>query len=366
MRNLRIVSCLYRRENRPMVDDAARYSIGATGVGVPKLIFGTSALGNLYRELDEATKREIVANWFEEMDPPVCIDTAGKYGAGLALQEIGNALRALAIPPDQITISNKLGWKRVSLQGEEPTFEPGVWKNLRYDAVQSISYDGIIDCWEQGNELLGAPYTAELLSVHDPDEYLNATSDGMERRDRWNDILEAYRALGDLRKEGRAAAIGVGSKDWTVIRDLVEKIDLDWVMLAGSLTIYTHPRELLSFIGELDRNGVIVINSALFNSGFLVGGSYFDYRPVAPETDPELYRWRRGFHEACRRFEVNPADACVEFGLAPKAVKSVAMNTTRPERIAENVESVEKRGAPEFWNELLEQRLISVTPEQLR
>ncbi|MFW6250248.1 MAG: aldo/keto reductase, partial [Alkalispirochaetaceae bacterium] len=172
MRNLRIVSCLYRRENRPMVDDAARYSIGATGVGVPKLIFGTSALGNLYRELDEATKREIVANWFEEMDPPVCIDTAGKYGAGLALQEIGNALRALAIPPDQITISNKLGWKRVSLQGEEPTFEPGVWKNLRYDAVQSISYDGIIDCWEQGNELLGAPYTAELLSVHDPDEYL--------------------------------------------------------------------------------------------------------------------------------------------------------------------------------------------------
>lgn len=349
-----------------MASMSDRRTIGSTGIEVPEVIFGTSALGNLYQELDEASKRHLVSSWFEEMEPPVSIDSAGKYGAGLALEEIGDALRALNISPDRIIISNKLGWKRVPLHGAEPTFEPGVWKNLHHDAVQSISYDGIVECWQQGNDLLGAPYSAALLSVHDPDEYLAAATGAGDRRRRWTDILDAYHALADLKRQGKAAAIGVGSKDWRVIRDLVVEIDLDWIMLAGSLTVYTHPHELLDFITELGENDVFVINSALFNAGFLVGGSYFDYKAVTPESEPELFRWREAFFGSCKEFEVNPADVCVEFGLAPQAVKAVAMNTTRPERIAENVKVVEKRAPPEFWKSLVEKGLISVTPGALR
>ena len=42
--------------------------------------------------------------------------------------------------------------------------------DLKHDAVQDISYQGILDCYEQGNTLLGK-YQARLVSVHDPDEY---------------------------------------------------------------------------------------------------------------------------------------------------------------------------------------------------
>ena len=35
-----------------------------------------------------------------------------------------------------------------------------------------------------------------------------------------------------------ARGVGVGSKDWRVIRDLADKVDLDWVMLACSFTVY--------------------------------------------------------------------------------------------------------------------------------
>lgn len=363
---IHIASMGTQMDNQVMTSMSDRYPVGSTGIELPKVVFGTSALGNLYDELDETSKRHIVSSWFEEMEPPIAIDSAGKYGAGLALEELGNALRAQNVSPDRIIISNKLGWKRIPLHGSEPTFEPGVWRNLQNDAMQTISYDGIVECWQQGNELLGPPYSAALLSVHDPDEYLAAATGTADRRRRWNDILDAYRALEDLKLQGMAAAIGVGSKDWMVIRDLVGEIDLDWTMLAGSLTVYTHHREVLEFITELGQKDVFVINSALFNSGFLVGGSYFDYKAVTPGSEPELFRWREGFFASCRDFEVNPADACVEFGLAPKAVKSVAMNTTRPERIAENVKVVKKRAPSEFWESLIQKSLISVTPGELR
>ena len=343
-----------------------RTQLPGIGISIPTLIFGSSALGNLYQELSHSTKRDIVGEWFRSVEAPVCVDTAGKYGAGLALEELGNALRALEILPERVVISNKLGWKRVPLDGPEPTFEPGVWKNLSHDAVQQLSYEGILECWEQGNELLGEPYSASLLSVHDPDEYLAAANSRDSRARRMDDLEGAYGALEELRKEGRAAAIGIGAKDWRVIREVVEKRSLDWVMLADSLTVYTHPEELLRFVEELSSAGIFVINSAVFNSGFLVGGGYFDYKHVSRESHPDLFRWRDQFDQVCRSFAVSPADACVEFSLAPRAVSAVAMNTSKPERVAENAESVTKRAPAEFWEEMARQELLSITPQEMR
>lgn len=116
---IHIASMGTQMDNQEMSD---RHPVGSTGIELPKVVFGTSALGNLYEELDVASKRHIVSSWFAEMEPPIAIDSAGKYGAGLALEAMGNALRAQHVSPDRIIISNKLGWKRVPLHGSEPTF----------------------------------------------------------------------------------------------------------------------------------------------------------------------------------------------------------------------------------------------------
>lgn len=58
------------------------------------IIFGTSCLGNLYKELPFETKLAIAAEWFKAFERPV-IDSAGKYGAGLSLECIGRVLKAL-------------------------------------------------------------------------------------------------------------------------------------------------------------------------------------------------------------------------------------------------------------------------------
>ncbi len=307
---------------------------------LPPVIFGSSALGNLYEVPSDERKLAIVQAWLENGTPNVLIDSAGKYGAGLALESIGNNLRRLQVDPDQVLISNKLGWYRTPLTTAEPTFEPGAWLGIAHDAQQRISRQGILDCWEQGCQLLGEPYRPQLVSVHDPDDYLAAASDADDLQRRRDDLFAAYESLSRLRDTGETQYIGVGSKDWRVAREISKRVDLDWVMIANSLTVFTHPPELHAWIEVLAARGVGVINSAVFNAGFLIGGDYFNYRRVSMDNaaDRPLFDWRTRFMSLCHEHGIAPAAACIQFGLSPPGVQALALNTSHPERVAENVE----------------------------
>jgi D-threo-aldose 1-dehydrogenase len=172
------------------VENAAlEAAVAAQRPTLPKVIFGTSGMGNLYCEPSHEEKlavvKKVVETFKAKGEIPV-FDSAGKYGAGLALEELGKCLEELGVAPDQVLISNKLAWKRIPLTTPEPTFEPGAWVNLKHDASQDISYQGMYDCYEQGNELLGK-YKAQIISVHDPDEYLAAATDDADLEKRRQD-----------------------------------------------------------------------------------------------------------------------------------------------------------------------------------
>lgn len=333
--------------------------LGNTGIQVPSIVFGTSALGNLFTALDPQTKQEIVSESIRYTQPQTFFDSAGKYGAGLALESLGSALNALGVPKSQVVVSNKLGWVRAPLLTDEPQFEKGVWRDLKHDAVQKISYNGILECFEEGNELLQG-YATQLASVHDPDEYLAKANDEEEEKALFEDILEAYRALEDLKRKGLVKGIGVGAKDWNVIPRIYEHIKLDWVMFANSMTIMSHPQDLLAFMQQLADDGVGILNSAVFHSGFLVGGDYFDYKLIKPEMPEhkEKFEWRNRFFAACKEFGISPAHACVQFGLAAPGVTSVALSTTDPSKVKRNVDATVNELPSEFWAELRNRGLL--------
>jgi len=335
-------------------------ALGRTGLQLPQVVYGTSYLGNLYRELPYDEKLELMMRWFECTEKPLVIDTAGKYGAGLALEVIGKGLAKLGISPCDVVISNKLGWYRVPLSSDEPTFEPGAWAGLNNDAVQTFGYDEIIKCYKQGEELLGGTYHAEVVSVHDPDEYLLAASDPADRERRLKEILESYRALFDLKAKGKVRAVGIGSKDWTIIRELYAHVPFDWVMFANSFTIFRHPPEILEFMDQLNADGVGIINSAVFHGGFITGGAQFDYQEVDPasELGQELFTWRKAFESICQRFNVAPGDAALHFGLSHPAIVSIALNTSKPDKMNRNVEILHKTIAKSFWEAMKEEGLM--------
>ena len=312
------------------------------------VIFGTSCLGNLYKEIPMETKVAIAAEWFKAFERPV-IDSAGKYGAGLSLECIGKALKTLGKKNGDLTISVKLGWRRSRRlnPGEEPTFEPGAWKGLEYDAVQDISYDGIMRCHAEAKELLGG-FPIDLVSVHDPDEYLAAK----DAKNAKADILGAYRALFELKARGEAESVGIGSKDWRVIEMLWrDGVKFDWAMFACQPTLLVHPPELISFVNELKAAGVTLIDSAVFNGGFLIGSDMLDYRKADPEKDAAAFAFRERYLDLCRRHGLDPAAPAVEYAYR-LGFDAVALNTASPHRILKNAAYADAKAPEAFWREL--------------
>jgi len=328
---------------------------------LPPIVFGTSGLGNLFVALEEQEKLNIVSECLRLSSGKVVFDSAGKYGAGLALETLGKCLKQLNARPEDVVISNKLGWYRTDLTTDEPTFEPGVWKQLKHDAIQKISYEGILQCFEQGNELLNG-YRAQMVSVHDPDEYIATASNAQHSEKLYQDVLEAYRALYDLKRQGKVQSIGVGAKDWKIIERITKDVELDWIMIANSMTIKSHPKELLHFIADASRQGIYVINSAVFHSGFLVGSNYFDYRLVEKGNiqSDALFKWREDFFAVCNEYAIGPAQACVQFALNVPGVKSIALNTTNASRVQSNLAMVQTTIPTQFWGELKNRNLTEV------
>ena len=337
-----------------------KYAFGNTGIDVPPMIFGTSALGNLYQAHPFDRKLAIMEKWFECVEPPVVIDTAGKYGAGLALETIGKGLDELNVSPENIIISNKLGWYRVPLEGPERTFERDVWVDIGHDAAHRFGYNGVLDCWRQGNELLGGKYGADLVSLHDPDEFIQQAKDKEEWEKLTDQVIRSYQALFELKEKGEVLAVGIGAKDWQIIKTLYSQLKFDWVMMANSFTIMSHPPEIIDFLDQLQADGVGIVNSAVFHSGFLTGGEFYDYRRVDPgsEEGQRIYPWREKFTRIAEKHGVTPSDACIHFALSHPAVSSIALNTSKPEKIDRNAEILMKELPSSLWDELKEEGLI--------
>ena len=341
----------------------SRSPFGKTGLLVPPIVFGATSLGNLFRRVEPEEKARIVEQWVAQISAPIVIDSAGKYGAGMSLEVIGKELQRLNVAPTDVIISNKLGWRRVPMGSDGPTFEPGAWFDLEYDAVQDISHDGIVRCWEQGNQLL-SPYRASLVTVHDPDEYLAAAIDAADYKRRMKDIVGAYRALEQLRDAGEVVAVGIGAKDWQSIQLLSRECRFDWVMFANSYTIYSHPPALSEFMNQLAAEKVGVINSALFHGGFLVGGDFFDYKKIDPSHDEDARKleWRERFWKICADFDVTPMDAACSFGRSHPAVHAIAISSSRADRVASHVACANKQMPAEFWDTMQASGLIGCQP----
>jgi len=334
--------------------------LGKTVLQIPPIVFGATTLGNLFREVPDVDKAHIVEQWIHSGLSTVVIDSAGKYGAGLSLEVIGRELERLGVEPGSVLISNKLAWRRVPLTTPEPTFEPGAWFGLQHDAVQDISYDGILRCWEEGNRLLGK-YSAQMVSVHDPDEYLAAATNSEDRRRRLTDIVDAYRALYELKAAGEVAAVGVGAKNWQTILALDPYCALDWVMFANSFTIMHHPPELIQFMESLAGRNIGIINSALFHGGFLLGGRFFDYRSIDPlqPNDQRRLAWRQRFVETCAELGQSPFEVGVAFGRSHPAITAVALSSSRADRVSEHVQAATKVMPANVWERLRERGLIA-------
>lgn len=198
--------------------------------------------------------------------------------------------------------------------------------------------------------------------MHDPDEYLAASSDEADLAKRKEDVLGAYKALAELKDAGKVMSIGVGAKDITVIDFISDHVQLDWAMFACSITPYSHSDFAKNLLLKLGKQGVDVINSAVFNAGFLIGGEFFDYQKITVETHPEIFAWREKFQQLCGDFNLSAMAVCVQFSFLFPEIKSIALSTSKPHRVQGNIDLVNAQIPLAFWEKLQSEGLINIEP----
>lgn len=71
---------------------------------------------------------------------------------------------------------------------------------------------------------------------------------------------------------------------------------------------------------------------------------------LKPDTEGNKapFKWRNEFFALCQDLNIKPAVACLQFSLNAPGVISIALNTTNPHRVKENVDMAHIKVPVEF------------------
>jgi D-threo-aldose 1-dehydrogenase len=301
-------------------------------LGSAPLIFGGAPIGGLYAPVSgEAAAGTLAAAWAAGIR---AFDTAPHYGAGLSERRIGEFLAGR--PRDEFTVCTKVGRLLVPAPGHVEGDE-GFYGTPPLTRVRDYSRDGVRRSLEQSLGRLGLD-RVDIALIHDPDEFLAQAAD------------ETCPALAELRAQGAVGAIGAGMNSPGPLTWLVERCDVDCVLVAGRYTLLDDSAAARLF-PLCQRRRVAVLAGGVFNSGVLAGaadGTTYDYAPAPPAV---LARARR-MRDACARYGVPLAAAALQFTLRHPAVTAAVVGARSAGEITADVCYLSTPIPDALWAEL--------------
>ena len=296
-------------------------------VELPPLGMGTAAIGNLYRAISDADAEATV---HAALDAGIrYFDTAPHYGFGLAETRLGRALDGCR----DVRISTKVG--RLLVPTEDPARERHAFVDaLPYEPVFDYSRDGVLRSFEASLSRLRRD-NVDLLFAHDIGRLTHGDRHDTMLRSFLDD---GYPAMRRLRDDGAVGAIGIGVNEIAICLELLDRIDLDVILLAGRYTLLDRSAadELLPVCAA---KGVKLVIGGPYNSGILAqpldraGERKFDYAPASAD----MLARTRALDAECARFGVSLPVAALQFPVRHPAVVSVIPGMASPSEVTENV-----------------------------
>jgi D-threo-aldose 1-dehydrogenase len=278
--------------------------------------FGTAPLGGLFTPVAEEDAAAALETAFASGIS--FFDTAPLYGAGLAEDRLGRALRGRK--RDSFFVSTKVG--RLIREGS---------------AVYDFSYEGVLRSARESLERLSLDHV-DLLYIHDPAEHLEEA------------LAEALAALEDTREAGLVSAIGVGTPDLPSLLTFIERTSIDCILLPGRYTLLDRSA-LISVLPACVERDVSVVAGGVYNSGILANPRetpYFDYRPA----DERLRNRALQLESICSRYGVPLAAAALQFPWRHPAIESVLVGCRSDQEVEAAVRLLDLPIPRELWEEL--------------
>jgi D-threo-aldose 1-dehydrogenase len=315
------------------------------GIELPRIGMGTAGIGNLYAPVsaDEA-RATLAAAWDAGIR---FFDTAPHYGFGLAEKRLGEGLATLDTAGEAI-LSTKVGRLLVRTESEARE-RHGFVDAEPFEPVFDYSRDAILRSHEESLARLRRD-GIDILLAHDIGELTH----GAENERHMRDFLDTgYKAMDELKRAGAIKAVGIGVNEVEVCLYLLERVELDVILLAGRYTLLDRraAAELLPLCAE---RGVKVIVGGPYNSGILA-------QPTALQRDPRFDYERppeailaraEALERVCLSHAVELGAAALQFPLRHPAVASVIPGLVGKEQVDQTVSRLAADVPEPLWNEL--------------
>ena len=186
----------------------------------------------------------------------------------------------------------------------------------------------------------------DIVFVHDPDDFLDEA------------LHETIPTLEQMKAEGVIKAIGVGMNTTSGLAYLLDRCDLDCILVAGRYTLLDQSAATDLFPTCRDR-GVGIVLGGVFNSGVLTGavGGYANYNYRAAER--EILERVEGIEAVCREFAVPLRAAAVAFAVDACSVDSVLVGCRNVSEVEDTLSLFQYSVPSEMWAKLIRLGLIA-------
>lgn len=306
--------------------------------------FGSANAGNLYAPMtDEAADALFAAVWEAGVRH---FDTAPHYGLGLAEERLGRFLASK--PREEYFLSTKVG-RLVVADSSVPAGETsGFMLDGGRREVTDHRAEAVRQSLVESLERLGLD-RVDAVHIHDPEE----TEGGAAAS-----LATAIPGCQQLKDEGLIDWIGVGSKSVSALQSAVDIGGIDLVMVAGGLTLLTHPAHP-DLVESCVASGVQILATAPFNSGLLAThpprrDSHFAYGSVPDEMFDRAVR----LASLCARYGTELPTAALQFGLQFAPCIATVTGAATPEQARETMARMDQPVPAELWAELRRDGLL--------
>jgi D-threo-aldose 1-dehydrogenase len=294
---------------------------------LPRFGMGTAAIGNLYRVVGDD---EAMATVAAALAAGIAyFDTAPHYGFGLAERRLGAALAAHD-PAGRALVSTKVGRLLVPTEAQgtrhgfvdadpfEPAFDYGA------DGIRASFAASLARLQRARVDLLFAHDLGRMTHGDDHSRHLAAFLDG------------GHAAMVALKQAGAVGGIGIGVNEIAVCDELLDRVDLDVILLAGRYTLLD--RSAARLLDRCAERGVRVIVGGPYNSGILAADPaeadpqrlHYDY--AAP--DAAIVARTRALAASCAQAGVALPTAALHFPLRHPAVACVVAGLVGEDQVA--------------------------------
>lgn len=318
-----------------------------------RLGLGGAPLGNLFAAIDDDAALALVrAAWASGCRS---FDTAPHYGNGLSEHRLGQALRAC--DRASFTLSTKVG-RLLHPSATAPRAQNGYVDVLPFVQRWDFSARGVRRSVEDSLQRLGMA-ALDVVYLHDCDAGVHGADYARVLR---QVVDEALPELRRMQGEGLLRHIGLGVNDVQVCLDVLQRSELDCLLLAGRYSLVDHGA-LAELLPLCVQRGVRIALGGVFNSGILAtgvrqGGAGTPLRFNYAQAPQHWIDRVAAVEEACDRHVVPLRAAALQFPLAHPAVEIVLLGPQDRAQWDDGVAMLGYAVPAAFWHDLRARALI--------